>query len=144
MTPALQWIEYLQKGTMQPKLSRPPTVSEVRISPEKATPEALPDSNAPDLPWNRAGRTTASTAVPVKVEILSRPPPVPQQPRRLPPIASGEAQSGGPSLPGISYDPADRQTIPTAPLPPPVMNSTIRPLPQVNLTRRLLHRAVRG
>jgi tetratricopeptide (TPR) repeat protein len=49
------------------------------------------------------------------------------KPRRLPPTAVREtASSDGPTLPGISYE------RPTAPLPPPLTTSALRPLPRVN------------
>ena len=58
--------------------------------------------------------------------------PMPQQPRRLPPVSAPEPESSGPSLPGIVDDGSERPVAPDAPLPPPSSNSAIRHLPRVN------------
>jgi Tfp pilus assembly protein PilF len=57
--------------------------------------------------------------------------PMPQQPRRLPPVPSREQRADGPSLPGISYNGNERPSASVAPL-PPVTDSAVRHLPHVN------------
>lgn len=54
-------------------------------------------------------------------------------PVHLPPTTSREADVEGPALPGITYTRDERPaaTAPTAPLPPPIADSDIQPLPEV-------------
>jgi tetratricopeptide (TPR) repeat protein len=70
-----------------------------------------------DPRWQREAPPPAATAD------------LPPAPRRLPPTGDDEPVPGVPqSLPGISEEPPDA---PTAPMPPPISNSAVRPLPRV-------------
>jgi tetratricopeptide (TPR) repeat protein len=106
-------------------LARPPMANNVERAPMPSNVERAPTPNdvarAPEL---TAGPDRgASSLLPEAAG-----------PRRLPPIPSGQAESDGPSLPGISYDrsePAPQPPTPTAPLPPPSTNSAVQRLPRV-------------
>ena len=131
MIPAQRWIEYLQKTTTQARLPQHPVAGGLRITNEKCEPYASHDVIVSDSPRNGAERTpTSSTETPER-DVSSMPPNAPT-PRRLPPIPSSQPESAGPALPGIFYDRSETGEIPSAPLPPPTANPTVRHLPSVN------------
>jgi tetratricopeptide (TPR) repeat protein len=124
MAPAQRWIDYLQKTT-QARLPQHPMAAGLRIASEKREPEALRPPDFPDSRQGGAQRTPTFLAPRPERDSAS-------MPRRLPPCPSGEPESDGPTLPGISYDRGEGPTMPSAPLPPPSTNSAVRHLPQVN------------
>jgi len=131
MVPAQQWIEYLHNETTQARLPHHPAANGLLITTERSEPDASRDSAFSDSRRARADRAPTYSAPAVERGELSTPPDPPLS-RRLPPIQSREPESGGPTLPGMSYDRREGPAISTAPLPPPTTNSDVRPLPRVN------------
>jgi tetratricopeptide (TPR) repeat protein len=135
MIPARNWLEYLEKKTTQARLPQHPAAGALRITSDRIQPDRFRDSPSSglDMPPNRSERASGLLPTRSGEEAQSLPEaPMPETPRRLPPVASHEAEPDGPSLPGISYDGDNRPSAPSAPLPPPATNSAVRHLPRVN------------
>lgn len=107
MVPARQWIEYLQGQT---------TVAR--------TPVRMAERDIAVGERGAASRQPGEAAPPAQSDL-------PPAPRRLPPTSEYEQPipSRMQSLPGISDAPPEEP--PTAPLPPPISSSAVRPLPKV-------------
>ena len=133
MLPAQQWIQHLEKTTTQARLPQHPAAGGLRITSDTVSSDGPRDSTSGglDSPPNRPERTPMPQPTTPTEEVQPSLPeaPMPQSPRRLPPVSSREPESDGPSLPGISYNGYER---PSAPLPPPATNSAVRHLPRVN------------
>jgi Tfp pilus assembly protein PilF len=138
MVAAKHWVNYLQRTTTQARLPQHPTAEGLKIVGDRALPDGPRDTMAvasDSLPprSEQLPPSQSPVAPPPEAEAQSLPEaPMPQQPRRLPPVSAPEPESSGPSLPGIADDGSERPVAPDAPLPPPSSNSAIRHLPRVN------------
>jgi tetratricopeptide (TPR) repeat protein len=77
------------------------------------------------LPMAAGVRVTSPPTMPQPEDML---PPEEPMPQRLPPTAWRGSVCDDPPRPGVSYDGA---AAPAAPLPPPLRNAALRPLPRV-------------
>ncbi len=127
---AQRWIEYLEKKTTEARFAHHPMAQGLRIKADTSQLDSAPEPTSVDSPQNHAEQTPISLAAAPDRDASSMLPDA-VRPRRLPPVPSPQAETGGPSLPGMAYDQGESSASPSAPLPPPSTNSAVRRLPEV-------------
>ena len=117
MDAARRWIQYLQRTTAQARLTSNPISAGVRVTTQPAMPQE--DELARSIERPRPVEPMRSVEPTRPVEATSQ---------RLPPTMLPPPPPDNAALPGISYG---SSAPPTAPLPPALLNPSLRPLPKV-------------